>query len=287
MKRTLQKWKQTENENHEDIQIPISHVSSSQIDTSHQPILFHQLDQSMDPEAHNCYLDNQIYQQQTSSVYTLNVQAFQPTQLYTINSHPFQPTSANIMHDSMVADSQRMDSTVIGASQDFQHWAPLEDVSQQTVPEARYQTIGTFSYHDQQPSCKYPTHQQHCPVTVSSSHPVRPLLDKDIPTLHLHRKQKDDQSLHGIRHSRKRQTSSVISPKKKSAEQTDKGVSLKKYFQQAAVTLFFNERLKSPGKLLRVGCSILKMSSEGFGLVLQGSSSSLAQCGLSSAAHLA
>ncbi|CAG5124552.1 unnamed protein product [Candidula unifasciata] len=263
-KDTAEMETQTDDENLEDIHIPIPLMTSSQIGTSNQSVLFHQTDHLVD---HSFYTDSQTFQQQTANVFTVSVQAFQPTQVYTVTPDSLQPTSANIIHDSIVADSKQIDPAVVRCSQHFQHWAPLEDVGHQAVQEATNQTIETFAFQEQQQSSTYQAHDQHYPVSVSNSHSVQPVLIKDIYPLHLHQKQEKEQSLLGIRHSRKTPADSVITPKEhKSAEDSDKEVSLKKYFQQAAVNLFFNERLKSPGSKVfpasRPGTVQVKMSED-------------------------
>lgn len=252
---TLEMETQTEgDQDTQEIHIPVSHVASSHhLDTSHhQSIMIQQPEQQIDSNVQQCYMDSPAYQQHPPSIYSGNLQPFQPAQVYSMTPQPFQQTSANIAGGDIVHGMEQINPSM-GNSHHFQHWTTLSDVGHHNLQETTYQTLTSYPYHEHQNSTP-PGHQeqqpQHHLIPVPNSQPMQPSLGENMVPSQAQQQGQELQFQPGSKRTkRRREQTNRGKKKKRSVVQTDKDTLMKKYFQQATVNLFFNERLKSPGKL--------------------------------------
>lgn len=238
-----------------EVDIPVVDVSSSQLTNEQQHTAVGGPQISDSPINHHCYLDTQTYQQ-ANNLYSVNTLSFPTGQFYGLAAQPFHQTTQNLAlcNNNAMHNVQQVDSQDLGSSHHFQHWTTLEDIGRQAMSNGSYQTITALTFTDPHNSDRLHTVQQQIPpphtIQITCPDSVQAVLldapDTNIQTNHEYAQ--DPRSSKPKKRRWREETSiSVVKKKRKSAIQADKDNLMKKYFQQATVNLFFNERLKSPG----------------------------------------
>ncbi|KAH9487633.1 hypothetical protein Btru_070201 [Bulinus truncatus] len=213
----------------DEVHLPMPHIASTQLDTSDQQSIINQQSMTDSVIEQHYYLESQPYQQ-SSDIYAVNIQQYPPGPIYALASQPFQAGTAVMSGNNILPCVQDMDTHGIVTSNPLTFSEPQGGLLLSTESET------------------LPVDTNNLPA-LDSSHSV--LLDS--PNLPANHEYAQNPSAPKIKKRRwKELTGECEKKKKKSAVQLDKDILKKKYFQQATVNLFFNERLKSPGnKLLK------------------------------------
>ncbi|CAL1530229.1 unnamed protein product [Lymnaea stagnalis] len=242
-----------------EVDVPIASISASQLTNNNQQHPTMAEPQNSDsPINQHCYVDTPTYQP-AHNLYTVNTLSFPSTQFYGLAAQPFHQTSQNLVTcNNVMHDVQQVDSQNLGNSHNFQHWTTLEDIGRQAMSDANYQTITALTFTEPHNGDHLPTGQQQIPPhTIQTTRPdtVHTVLldapNTNIPTNHEYAQDPRTSKLKK-RRWKERTSNSGTKKKRKSAIQADKDSLMKKYFQQATVNLFFNERLKSPGEFFNI-----------------------------------
>ncbi|KAK0066452.1 mastermind-like protein 2 [Biomphalaria pfeifferi] len=227
-----------------DVHLPLQNSSHLTIGDQHD--IIDQQNQNDSPAERLCYIETQSYQQSSDS-YSVNIQQYPTGSVYELTPHPYTVSIPIMQGNNILPSIEEINGHDITSTNTFQHWTAVEEIGRTTLHAGNYQTISTLTFSEHQNDLlsnepqTLPSITVKLPSSDSSSSP-----STNQPAYHEYAQDPQTQKLK--KHRRKEQSkNNEKKKKKKSAVQTDKDNLVKKYFQQATVNLFFNERLKTPG----------------------------------------
>ncbi|XP_059163071.1 uncharacterized protein LOC131946372 isoform X2 [Physella acuta] len=239
----------------DEIQIPLSHIPSSQVINNQSTVMIHSAQQTLNQDVdQSCYMEAQAYQQ-PANMFTINIQSFQPPQLYSVASQPFQTSVPSIMPVSNILQNVHSVEPTCSADH-FQHWSGIE--GKHSLQEKNYQPLTAVALsqtqHNEELHC-VPLLNQQQTVLISPPSPIYTTLASPQDISNKRKSKRNPRVTTKVKKQRLKGRAAVmtyVKKKRKCPIQTDKDHLIKKYFQKAAVNLFFNERLNSAGnKLLK------------------------------------